>query len=605
MNSKNIEILPPLHNACIHGNLETVEELLIEDRDSINLILENNETALSITINAFYNSNITNEGNLTPKYWDNPYVQIIVLLIKNGVEFNAELLHVCLFSEKPIFTIDDFFTIYTNPDNKFPLHSSIELSNLCNVNMEIHDCFKKDYIYLQKLFKDFTSDLLDKCHNNSEAKNVILLEKDTKNCIDIALEIEDKEFISHKYVQTEFEEKWRGNTNNLSFSEKLIYTLLPFHCDKEWYTIPCIKYYVHTIFNIIFLILLYIQTYTLTKITPDITELIISIWVVGMIISEINQFRSFKLGIYLSDKWNYFDIFILFIFLTIIIIRFGLYLTYTEGATPDLLIVAEQLMGINIIFSFLRILNVCNIHPVLGPLLFMLRKMISDMIMFFCILSVFLGGFSLGLTKIYHRIGDISELNTISSTTMKLFCALFGDFEMDDFKVSDNLLIEYTGSSIFILYLVIAAIILINLFIAMLSNTYAIIQEDAEKEWKYSRVSLIITYSKYSSIPPPLNIISIMYSCFNNAQIEPSVYMIDLNNDSLQLTQKLLNRYHQKKNCTSVEKQEIHEVHDMQEMQKNIDSLTKDVQKLTAFLTEHCEIYTPNSNITNSSNDTF
>ena len=81
MNSKNIEILPPLHNACIHGNLETVEELLMEDRDSINLILENNETALSITIIAFYNSNITNEGNLTPKYWDNPYVQIIVLLV--------------------------------------------------------------------------------------------------------------------------------------------------------------------------------------------------------------------------------------------------------------------------------------------------------------------------------------------------------------------------------------------------------------------------------------------------------------------------------------------------------------------------------------------
>jgi len=213
--------------------------------------------------------------------------------------------------------------------------------------------------------------------------------------------------------------------------------------------------------------------------------------------------------------------------------------------------------------------------------------MISDMIMFFCILSVFLGGFSLGLTKIYHRIGDISELNTISSTTMKLFCALFGDFEMDDFKVSDNLLIEYTGSSIFILYLVIAAIILINLFIAMLSNTYAIIQEDAEKEWKYSRVSLIITYSKYSAIPPPLNMLSsLFYTCYNNVSIEPEIYTIDLNENKFRLTTKLLNRYHTKKDI---------QLNELTDIRNKIDILSANFENLNKFLSEQCEIYTPDS----------
>ena len=504
-------------------------------------------------------------------------------------------MHVLLFNEKPIFTLDDFFEIYTNQDINYPLHASIELSNLCNINMEKHDCFKKDYKYLKDLFKNFTTDLLDKCHNHKEAENIILLEKDGKNCIDLALEIEDKEFISHKYVQTEFEDKWLGKSNNMSICQKLLKTLvIPYDYEKDWYNIPCIKYYVHTLFNLIFLVLLYMQTYTLTKIEPDVTEIVIFVWVLGMIISEINQFNSFKIGIYLADKWNYFDIFLLFGFLIIFLIRTVLYFTHNKYDTPELLIISEQLMSINIIFSFLRILNVCNIHSVLGPLLFMLRKMITDMITFFCILLVFLCGFSLGITKIYHRLGDESELTYISGTTMKLFCALFGDFEMTDFKAPDNKIIEFTGTLIFILYLLIAVIILINLFIAMLSNTYAIVQEDAEKEWKYSRVSLIITYSKYSPIPPPLNIILLIINCFiTSSQITPSIYTIDLNKDNFELTQKLLKRYHIKKK--NLEQNEFHEI-------KNKLQIVQDnFTKLNHFLTEQCDIYTPPSNPSSSS----
>ena len=160
-------------------------------------------------------------------------------------------------------------------------------------------------------------------------------------------------------------------------------------------------------------------------------------------------------------------------------------------------------------------------------------------------MSIFLCGFSLGITKIYHRL-DNHEYNTISKTTMALFCALFGSFEIENFK-ADNEYIEFVGIFILILYLILAVIILINLFIAMLSNSYCIIQEDSDIEWKYSRVCLIISYSMYAPVPPPLNIIYRLYSYFNNnKQIEPVVYQIDYNDLQLQYTHNLLMRYYNK-----------------------------------------------------------
>lgn len=586
----NLDIIPPLHHACINGDVEVVLGLIEHNPNAINMDLDIGNKPLNLAIKYFLNSNYTIDGDSTPKYWDSPFIQIALILIKNGADFDQEILHTCLFNEKPIFSINDIFEIITNSDNKYPLHNAIEIGYLCDINSLKHDCFKKEYLILRNLFKHFTVDFLDKCRNIREAKQLILTDKNGKNCIDLALEIEDKEFLSHKYVQTEFEDKWSGGAVEYSLLSRILITLFPFYASNyKWYTIPCIKFYIHTIFYCIFLFLLYMQTYTLTKVIPDTTEILIFVWVIGLIITEIKQFRSFKLGVYLADKWNYFDIFILFLFICIIILRSIVIGLHDSDDTPNLLLLSEKLMSVNIILSFLRILNVCQIHSILGPLLLMLKKMMNDMLMFFCILSVFVGGFSLGITKIYHRLGNSTELFTISSTSMKLFCALFGDFEMDDFKSNDNS-IEFVGSLIFMIYLIIAVIILINLFIAMLSNTYAVIQQDSDIEWKYSRVSLIITYSRYSSVPPPINIFTSLYElcCNNRSQIEQDPYLVDDENLNYNddLVKRILLRYQKKK--------EIEKCNDLTTLKEDVTKLNSDIKILYNFLNDSFDCFTPN-----------
>ena len=87
------------------------------------------------------------------------------------------------------------------------------------------------------------------------------------------------------------------------------------------------------------------------------------------------------------------------------------------------------------------------------------------------------------------------ELNRKTVTT--LLCALFGDFSLDDLTVQ-KIQIESFGITIFFIYMIVLIIILVNLFIAILSNTYSIIQDDSEIEWKYARVCLISTYNIYT-----------------------------------------------------------------------------------------------------------
>ncbi|XP_021942110.1 transient-receptor-potential-like protein, partial [Zootermopsis nevadensis] len=56
-------------------------------------------------------------------------------------------------------------------------------------------------------------------------------------------------------------------------------------------------------------------------------------------------------------------------------------------------------------------------------------------------------------------------------------------------------------------YSVINVIVLLNLLIAMMSNSYAMIDEHSDTEWKFARTRLWMSYFEESAtLPPPFNI---------------------------------------------------------------------------------------------------
>ncbi|KFM82916.1 Short transient receptor hypothetical channel 5, partial [Stegodyphus mimosarum] len=91
-----------------------------------------------------------------------------------------------------------------------------------------------------------------------------------------------------------------------------------------------------------------------------------------------------------------------------------------------------------------------------------------------------------------------------------LFYALFGLVE-PDYMPPMHLSPPFAKvimKVVFGVYMMVTVIVLINLLIAMMSNTYQRIQSQSDKEWKYGRAKLIRNMNMTLPTPPPLNIVT-------------------------------------------------------------------------------------------------
>jgi len=91
---------------------------------------------------------------------------------------------------------------------------------------------------------------------------------------------------------------------------------------------------------------------------------------------------------------------------------------------------------------------------------------------------------------------------------IRLFFALFGLSSEREVQITDNKNqnLEYYFQIVFASYMLMTTIILINLLIAMMSDTYQRIQQQSDMEWKFGRSKLITSMSKTNMAPTPINL---------------------------------------------------------------------------------------------------
>ncbi|XP_052126197.1 transient-receptor-potential-like protein, partial [Frankliniella occidentalis] len=98
---------------------------------------------------------------------------------------------------------------------------------------------------------------------------------------------------------------------------------------------------------------------------------------------------------------------------------------------------------------------------------------------------------------------------SLFEATQSLFWASFGNVGIDTFELTG--IKQYTrfwGLLMFGAYSVINIIVLLNLLIAMMSNSYAMIEERSDTEWKFARTRLWMSYfEEGATLPPPFNIL--------------------------------------------------------------------------------------------------
>nr|XP_020039287.1 short transient receptor potential channel 5-like [Castor canadensis] len=116
------------------------------------------------------------------------------------------------------------------------------------------------------------------------------------------------------------------------------------------------------------------------------------------------------------------------------------------------------------------------------------------------------------------------ESTRLFETLQSLFWSVFGLLNLYVTNVkARHEFTEFVGATMFGTYNVISLVVLLNMLIAMMNNSYQLIADHADIEWKFARTKLWMSYfDEGGTLPPPFNIIpspkSFLYlgNWFNN-----------------------------------------------------------------------------------------
>ncbi|XP_054722171.1 transient-receptor-potential-like protein [Uloborus diversus] len=281
---------------------------------------------------------------------------------------------------------------------------------------------------------------------------------------------------------------------------------------------------------------------------PTIIESTILVYIIAHIWQETKELWTKGLVLYFHNLWNIIDF-----------IRNSLYvgtagmrvLAYIQAQVEiadnpmsvyipreawnayDPMLIADGLFAAGNVFAALKLVHIFSINPYLGPLQISLGRMVIDIIKFFFIYALVLFAFACGLNQLLWYYADMEKQQCFSGpngtenwthqrdsclawrrfsnlfeSSQTLFWASFGLVDISNFELTGiKSYTRFWGLLMFGSYSVINVVVLLNLLIAMMSNSYNIISERSDMEWKFARTTLFMNYfEEGSTVPPPFNI---------------------------------------------------------------------------------------------------
>uniref|UniRef100_A0A2K6ELS8 Ion transport domain-containing protein n=1 Tax=Propithecus coquereli TaxID=379532 RepID=A0A2K6ELS8_PROCO len=180
----------------------------------------------------------------------------------------------------------------------------------------------------------------------------------------------------------------------------------------------------------------------------------------------------------------------------------------SEWRTEDPQFLAEVLFAVTSMLSFTRLAYILPAHESLGTLQISIGKMIDDMMRFMFILMIILTAFLCGLNNIYVPYQETERLGNFNETFQFLFWTMFGMEEHSVVDMPQFLVPEFVGRALYGIFTIVMVIVLLNMLIAMITNSFQKIEDDADVEWKFARSKLYLSYFREGlTLPVPFNIL--------------------------------------------------------------------------------------------------
>ncbi|CAH8583498.1 unnamed protein product [Schistosoma rodhaini] len=281
--------------------------------------------------------------------------------------------------------------------------------------------------------------------------------------------------------------------------------------------------------------------------TPSLTESALVIYVIGFVWQQMKKLYIWGLRAYLTDMWNLVDFVMNALYIATISLRTVAwarivfyneprYINRGQWDSFDPVLVSECLFAAANIVSTLKLVYVFTVSPQLGPLQISLGRMLHDIFKFFCVYFLVLVAFAFGFNQLYwfyakNRSRNCKNVHFTLEEGQKDvydYCITRGTYFTNLFEIVQSLywsayglidltslnleyphaFTEFVGKLTFGTYSYIAFIVLLNMLIAMMNNSYEQIVGQVDIEWKFARSKLWISYfGEGCTVPVPFNII--------------------------------------------------------------------------------------------------
>jgi len=267
-------------------------------------------------------------------------------------------------------------------------------------------------------------------------------------------------------------------------------------------------------------------------------EIFFWVWAFAREVGEVYELDEFSLGalrMYIRDFWNQLDTgtFLMIMAAAAVRINNASREEDWEGSFVDVL--PRNIYALAVLLIFLRVLQLLTYQQTVGVLFIVLSAMGNDVVYFMVIFLVLTIGFGVSFAVLLPNAMSEPWYRVMGSNPLwGPFWGVFGGFDVsgpmaleravaaDDGRLlvpDDRLLVaqlEPTTTLTPILlwiYQFVAAIILINLLIAQMADTYGRVTADGLVRWQFERAALISEYKDTKPpLPPPANLLCVAYN---------------------------------------------------------------------------------------------
>uniref|UniRef100_A0A4W6FJW8 non-specific serine/threonine protein kinase n=1 Tax=Lates calcarifer TaxID=8187 RepID=A0A4W6FJW8_LATCA len=320
-----------------------------------------------------------------------------------------------------------------------------------------------------------------------------------------------KEARSHDHVEAKNDMETHVRSRKLPLTRKIY----------AFYHAPIVKFWSNTLFYLGFL--MFYSYVVLVKMPewPSPQEWVVILYIFTSAIEKIREMFmseagkiSQKIKVWFSDYFNVSD----FLAIVIFFIGFGLRLGGGEAFVPG-----RTVYCLNIIFWYVRLLDILAVNQQAGPYVMMIAKMVANMFYIVVIMAIVLLSYGVPRKAILYPHEEPSW-TLAKDVVFQPYWMMYGEVYAYEIDVcannSEQSVRSLCTAGVWLtpllqaVYLFVQYILMVNLLIAFFNNVYIQVKSISNLVWKYQRYHFIMAYHEKPVLPPPFILLCHIYSLF-------------------------------------------------------------------------------------------